>query len=294
MIRATEASIKTQEAKNEPEAYPQRERFFSHRFTRLLTKVCVAQDLGAAGAWLLAVIAHQEDAAHYRRAVTFWDEQLAPLIGAKSPKTLRAVRDSAVKLGWLHYEPGSKGRVARYWVLIPPYAEGLDDAPTDDGHDQVGCEVKTTEQRESNGLETECEVNSTSNRTLIGLASDAKGFCKGHASYPVPDPVPEEECKPKTATPSSTNPNSEKKPKRFVKPTLAEVTAYCLERKNDVVPSKFVDFYESKGWMIGKTTMKDWKAAVRTWEGREQVHATNTTNGRPTVAEYDFGKKGAK
>ena len=52
----------------------------------------------------------------------------------------------------------------------------------------------------------------------------------------------------------------------FTPPTVEEVKAYCLERNNSVDPEAFVSFYESKGWMIGKNKMKDWKAAVRTWE----------------------------
>ena len=58
------------------------------------------------------------------------------------------------------------------------------------------------------------------------------------------------------------------KPKttRFVKPTVEEVKAYCEERNNGVDPNDFVNHYDSKGWMIGKSPMKDWKAAVRTWE----------------------------
>ena len=53
---------------------------------------------------------------------------------------------------------------------------------------------------------------------------------------------------------------------RFQKPTVDEVKAYCEERNNNVDPEAFVDFYDSKNWMIGKNKMKDWKAAVRTWE----------------------------
>ena len=52
----------------------------------------------------------------------------------------------------------------------------------------------------------------------------------------------------------------------FRPPTLSEVEAYCRERRNRVDASRFIDFYESKGWMIGKNRMKNWKAAVRTWE----------------------------
>ena len=54
--------------------------------------------------------------------------------------------------------------------------------------------------------------------------------------------------------------------RRFAPPTLDEVTAYCLERGNAVDPQRFVSFYESNGWKVGKNPMKDWKAAVRTWE----------------------------
>lgn len=44
---------------------------------------------------------------------------------------------------------------------------------------------------------------------------------------------------------------------------------YCEERHNDVDPEAFIAFYESNGWKVGKNSMKDWRAAVRTWEKRE-------------------------
>ena len=56
---------------------------------------------------------------------------------------------------------------------------------------------------------------------------------------------------------------------RFKKPTLDEVKNYCILRKNNIDAEAYMDFYESKGWQIGKEIMKDWKAAVRTWERRE-------------------------
>ena len=56
---------------------------------------------------------------------------------------------------------------------------------------------------------------------------------------------------------------------RFTPPTVDEVNAYCQERKNRVDPQKFVDFYTSNGWKVGKNGMKDWRAAVRTWERRD-------------------------
>lgn len=61
----------------------------------------------------------------------------------------------------------------------------------------------------------------------------------------------------------------ESKAKRFTPPTLEEVQAYCRERKNKVDAERFIDFYASKGWMVGSNKMKDWKACVRTWERRD-------------------------
>ena len=73
--------------------------------------------------------------------------------------------------------------------------------------------------------------------------------------------------------------------KKFVKPTVEEVRNYCLERNNNVNPEKFIDFYESKDWYIGKNKMKDWKAAVRTWEGRNSNGYTNSISNRVDVVD---------
>lgn len=69
-------------------------------------------------------------------------------------------------------------------------------------------------------------------------------------------------------TPSeSSRKNVKKEPqKRFRPPTVDEVEAYCLERNNRVNAERFVDYYTSNGWKVGKNPMKDWKAAVRSWE----------------------------
>ena len=66
---------------------------------------------------------------------------------------------------------------------------------------------------------------------------------------------------------------------RFKKPDLLDIKNYCLERKNNVDAEAFIDFYDSKDWKIGKNKMKCWKAAVRTWERRE--------NKRPTMSKLD-------
>ena len=69
-------------------------------------------------------------------------------------------------------------------------------------------------------------------------------------------------------------------------PTVEEVRAYCEERGNKVDPETFVDFYESKGWLIGKNPMKDWKAAVRTWE------RSDTSRSRKNNTLLNYKEKG--
>ena len=66
------------------------------------------------------------------------------------------------------------------------------------------------------------------------------------------------------------SPKGESKEKRFAPPSLDEVKEYCQERNNGIDPQRFINFYEAKGWMIGKNKMKNWKAAVRNWESRDK------------------------
>lgn len=68
--------------------------------------------------------------------------------------------------------------------------------------------------------------------------------------------------------------NEKKKSSAFVPPSLEDVKAYCQERNNRVDPQAFIDFYSSKGWFVGKNKMKDWKAAIRTWESRDKGSKT--------------------
>lgn len=66
--------------------------------------------------------------------------------------------------------------------------------------------------------------------------------------------------------------------KRFVPPTVDEVREYCFDRGNSVDPQRFVDYYTSNGWMVGKNKMKDWKAAVRTWEQKDKPQGRPASN----------------
>lgn len=75
----------------------------------------------------------------------------------------------------------------------------------------------------------------------------------------------------------------------FKKPSIEEIHEYCLNRNNKVDAEQFYDFYESNGWMVGKNRMKDWKAAVRTWEKRaEKEIAPRKRERRETVFEHNL------
>ena len=68
--------------------------------------------------------------------------------------------------------------------------------------------------------------------------------------------------------------------KRFTKPTIEEVQAYCEERNNGVDAQRWFDYYESNGWKVGRNPMRDWKASLRTWERKE-------TKGNGGNAKYE-------
>ena len=71
---------------------------------------------------------------------------------------------------------------------------------------------------------------------------------------------------------------------RFQPATLEEVKAYCEERGNKVDAQRFIDYYNSNGWKVGRNKMKDWKAAVRTWERNEYGNSSGKTYGENGIA----------
>ncbi len=74
----------------------------------------------------------------------------------------------------------------------------------------------------------------------------------------------------------------------FTPPTIEEIREYCVSRNNNVNPEQFYDFYESKGWMVGNARMKDWKAAVRTWERRSERAPASAQKHKGSFDTDDF------
>ena len=90
---------------------------------------------------------------------------------------------------------------------------------------------------------------------------------------------------------TNTNLTDSNKKALFKKPTLDQVKNYCILRKNNIDAEAFIDFYESKNFMIGKNKMKDWKAAVRTWERREKDKPQTMSKIDAQLNEYLKGKE---
>ena len=73
------------------------------------------------------------------------------------------------------------------------------------------------------------------------------------------------------------NKNLNKEITKEKRPAFADVKSYCEQRNNGIDPQAFIDFYEARGWMVGKAPMKDWKAAIRTWENRRKEEEKTST-----------------
>ena len=137
--------------------------------------------------------------------------------------------------------------------------------------DVMFCTVKNQIDR----YRETCAVNSrnASSQNKTESAAELSGM-QGKTA----EPSEETENPPHTHTPNhnhSHNHSDSKADKlptchRFTPPTVDEVKAYCAEKGYAVDPSRFVDYYTSNGWKVGKNPMKDWKAAVRTWNGKEK------------------------
>ena len=124
-------------------------------------------------------------------------------------------------------------------------------------------EEKSTLMLDQNGAYTECIQDVSTLDTQVRLGKDRVRLELGEGS--VGEDIVE------AAPPTCA--------KRFIPPTVDQVREYCEERGNRVDPQRFVDYYSSNGWMVGKNKMKDWKAAVRTWEQKDKQY------GRPAPAK---------
>lgn len=164
--------------------------------------------------------------------------------------------------------------------------------------ENIGCESAWAEKKRQyrERQRTEEGQSEDKSRTSQGqkedLSDKSKSIEKEKEKDIELDKYKEKEKEREKGEPSS--PTLPEKKTRFVPPTLEEVKAYCDERQNGIDPQHFIDFYSAKNWFIGKNKMKDWQAAVRTWESRRKEEPRMTRQRPEEIPyeenDYDFSK----
>jgi DNA-binding transcriptional MerR regulator len=105
----------------------------------------------------------------------------------------------------------------------------------------------------------EINIQTTNKFTIVTLC---KYECYQQENEPTNTQLTNEQ---QTTNKQLTTNKNDKNEKKFIPPTFNDVLEYCMQNNLEVDGVKFINFYESKGWMVGKNKMKDWKAAIRTW-----------------------------
>lgn len=194
----------------------------------------------------------------YVKAYYDWIEQTAALSDAERGRLFTAI----LEYGRSGLEPKLDGRES---ILFPVFKATLD---------RDNKKAKTLSENGSKGGRPK-KANESKGKQIKANESKRKPTKDKDKDK---DKEEEKECYPPTPLSGAHT------PKRFTPPTVAEVEAYCRERGNRVDANRFVDFYTGKGWMIGKSPMKDWKAAVRTWENGDNKPQAGKT---PKAQELD-------
>lgn len=153
-------------------------------------------------------------------------------------KTLVRARLSLINAGLIYYKSGKSKRIVGLYSFEKAFENS--NSPSTTGNIPVDKPAQETVDAPAN-LPTNMGTN-------------------------LPTNAPDYIYKTKIETKLKDNIGETSKNKQFVPPSFEEVSAYCMERKNDVDPQRWMDHYTSNGWMVGRSKMKDWKAAVRTWE----------------------------
>ena len=119
----------------------------------------------------------------------------------------------------------------------------------------------------------EIELKSTSQYTLVTIC---KYECYQDEIEPTNKPITSNQQTTNKQLTTNKNEKNEKNERSiFIEPTYNEILEYCTQRKNGIDVNKFLNFYASKGWMVGKNKMKDWKACIRSWEKPIEIPEVN-------------------
>lgn len=187
-----------------------------------------------------------------------------------------------LKWGW--YTDANTFRVFMHLLMIASYecnefrGYKLEPGQAVIGRKMLAKELKLSERQVRVALEhlkmtNEITIKTTNRFSIVTIENWEKYQCSEHGNDQQSDQQNGQQMTNKRPTDDHTQESKEVKKVRkrvFTPPSVEDVRAYCSDRGNDIDPETFVDFYQSRGWLIGKNKMKDWKAAVRTWEKRQK------------------------
>lgn len=223
---------------------------FAIRFIKALLASDAIRNYGTEVVMLVIFIVSREDRLHYKQAPRFWRAEIMDRFGWKSPKQFRRVIETATLSGLLHYTPGNRTCPGLYWVTVADWL------PADPFRKRNGKSLFRSEYGTRNGTESGTESGTLSipstNNTHVRAPSKGK-----------------------TGS--------------FSKPSLEDIQAYCRERNNSVDAQAWLDHYTANGWRVGRNAMKDWRAAVRTWE-RNGVRSGNGSSPEPDYRDLSKGR----
>ena len=227
--------------------------YFCLKLTRALFSFEAIKAIGKDAALLVQWVALREDELRYREPVRAWNAELENVLGFNSPKQLNETRRRAVEAGWLLYCRDHDRAIGEYLAVIPARF-----------HDLL-WKSALPESFPNTEREAERENEMLSEN---GMQS-GKGNGKGSGKPSTPNPVPVK---------------SEQTAKRFVPPSVQEVRDYAKSKGLPIDAERFVDFYTTKDWMVGKNKMKDWQAAARNWARTSKEQTPQT----PPQRKYDY------
>jgi hypothetical protein len=257
--------------------YPQRDQFFAHKFVRLMHKAAIAAEIGRDAFSLLTVVVHTEDAMRYRGPAKFWNSQLIETLGFAKWETFDRARTKAIESGWLQYSGDGKRTAGEYFVTVPEGYEQISDAPI-----ELTCTVVNPENGYEQGYKAGYEAGMIEGMKR-GQSGVRSGDEQGEPSNPIPNPIPLPETQ-EDAVASSVSQVAKVKSSRkqtFVKPTVSEIIAYVLEINATVDARDFFRHYESNGWMVGRTPMRNWQMAVQQWNARNKKGGLYANGSKP-------------
>lgn len=207
-----------------------------------------------------------------------WMDHLSLLEPSEALGVLNTLRDY-ITTGEVHQELSSAAKMAFSFIKSQV--------------DRDLAKWETTRKKRSEAGKAGAEATNSRWKDSANAAFDESSPANSAVNVPVPVPVNvpvhNSVCNNKADKPPT---HSRPEKKRFVPPTVEQVAEYVKQRGSKVDPQGFIDFYASKGWMIGKTPMKDWKAACRNaehWE-RWEKKSVDTRNTLKTAADYDRGE----